>query len=220
MRTAVCLIALCYTAMAQTPNLVGLPDAKVDLVGTLEAPVIVNHSNTPIIGFVMKKYLGGQSNGMLGEAHKVVLASSLARFPLEAAGILPGDSYAYSSATVAANTIIVKLALDGVLFADGRYVGPDEARDWANGSMAARIKGLRDAGTRFGLPGSDLSEADNMAKAQTIKFQGKNMAEKVGESAQYKAAREISEIRALSGDDEARRAAARFSALPEPRKGN
>ena len=69
---------------AQTSTLIGLPELKVGLTGSLELPVVINRSGRNIIGYVL---LINNDTGVTG-ARMVLHIPRLAREPLESAHVL------------------------------------------------------------------------------------------------------------------------------------
>ena len=150
----VLLLTLCGIAAAQTTDsnsLEGLPQYGVTLSGSLENPIVENHSGKTVIGYVVKF---ADANGR-GE----ILNQLMAHSPMLPAGIPDGGSlYAKGAVPVNSNARmpsppqvrsagqgpIVSVTLKNVVFGDGQFVGPNEHEVFEN--FGLRIKAIRELG--------------------------------------------------------------------------
>jgi len=119
-------------AWGQQPALVGLPEYGVTLTGTPAQPTIANNSGKNLIGYVLRlEYASGGSNYVRNlNTHSLRL--NVPALGLPDIGIPPGGTktleYLVSVApggVTSAPPVIVRVALDALIFPDGQFVGPD-----------------------------------------------------------------------------------------------
>ena len=114
-------------------TLIGLPDLRVKLGGTLAVPTLINHSGRNIIGYVLRVE---SDTGIT--ALPVFKLGSLARNPLESAGVVQGGKDVPNPGAQAGmqrrvqevhkdGTPVVtqRVSVDSVVFSDGEFAGPD-----------------------------------------------------------------------------------------------
>lgn len=128
---------------AESPaTLIGLPDLKVELAGSLDVPVVVNHSDRNIIGYILHVE---DDSGM---------PTNIPVYPMT--GIPPGakDVFIRVSAPVVGEqspprqvrkdgtpVVVSRISLDSVVFADGEFAGPDIAQAYR--LVVAHVRAMR-----------------------------------------------------------------------------
>jgi hypothetical protein len=142
--------AMAIRAQEQQPALQGLPQYGVTLTGTLENPVLENHSGRVVICYDVKF---SDANG-LGMTQNLVMAISG-----PAAGIPDGGSVYVKGALPINPTVpvpspptavsagqgpMVTAILRSVIFADGQFVGADEEGTFEE--LATKLKAITEVG--------------------------------------------------------------------------
>jgi hypothetical protein len=142
--------AMAIRAQVEQPALQGLPQYGVTLTGTLENPVLENHSGRVVIGYDMRF---SDANGRGMTQNQVMPTSGLP------AGIPDGGSVYVKVAAPVNPTVpmpspvqvrvggqgpIVTATLRSVIFADGQFVGVDE--QGAFEQFAKKLKAINEVG--------------------------------------------------------------------------
>lgn len=147
--------ALTVRAQGEQPPLVGLPEYGVELEGTAEVPIIVNHSGKTIIGSVVQ-FKDKDGRGPHGNvihidneddwiadgksATTTVAAMQVSKDPPRIP-LLP-DGARPPRLTMGSPTPIVQAVLEAVVFRDGHFVGPSSPssqRDFDNFAVQVRF---------------------------------------------------------------------------------
>jgi hypothetical protein len=195
---------------AQTSTMIGLPDLKVGLAGSPELPVVINRSDRNIIGYVLRLTDYVRPIGRM-----ILHIGRLAREPLESVHVVLSGENGFIDGFIPAerSTIINKMSLDAVIFADGEFAGPDTADLFDVISMRV------DATREFALQAlDDTGRIETMARARLSRFKarrGRTHEEIQIAEAQDKAAEEFYRIQLSDGIEAARQAAERLSKLPK-----
>lgn len=195
---------------AQTSTLIGLPDLNVGLAGSLELPVVINRSGKNIIGYVLRLTDDVRPIGRI-----ILHVRRLAREPLESVHVLLSGENGFIDGfiPVERSTIINKMSLDAVIFADGEFAGPDTAHLFDIISMRV------DATREFALQVlNDTGIIETIARSFHSRFKariGRALEEIQIPEAQDKAAQELYGIQQSDGIEAARQAAERLSKLPK-----
>lgn len=145
MKIAIAFLALSLCAAAQT--LTGLPQYGVELTGTVDAPVITNHSGKDIYELSVVFYdAAGHVNGTSTENYFAnsfddVLHNGQSD-EIHGATPKPTDTVHIIEGTLPGRPprpMTVKIVLDSVVFGDGSFVGPDVAKLFAQTVMEFAI---------------------------------------------------------------------------------
>ena len=137
MRTTIAFLALSLCAAAQT--LVGLPQYGVELSGTVDNPVIINHSGKDIYETTVVLYAAnGDRNGVSTENFYFNSLADVVH-PGQTAEIHGGQPKPTDVVTIIYDTpkgmtpapMTVKIVLDSVVFGDGVFVGPDTVKSFS-----------------------------------------------------------------------------------------
>lgn len=140
-----CLVlALGLCAAAQT-TMVGLPQHGVALTGDGTAPVVVNHSGKAILGVSLKFLEEGVKRPNAGPNYDVTLITNPLPDGEQMIVVGFGTKPNPNASPVNGNRLmggtsspVTKVILDGLLFVDGTFVGPD--KEGLSDRMATKLK--------------------------------------------------------------------------------
>ena len=206
MKTLISFLALSLCAVAQT--LIGLPQYGVELTGSIENPVIVNNSGKAICEVTVMLYdAAGKPNGTNTESYCFDSLDGV---------VHPGDSAEVHGAVAKSGDpievhidnpknkpvpITVKAVLDSIIFADGSFVGPDNAK-W-----------FTDAAISYAISSATASLSWPVLES-LVKVQPRNWEESV----KYRVAANLIGTRDSESFDAARKVAEGLMALPKLRR--
>lgn len=205
-------------------TLIGLPDLRVELKESSGVPVVVNHSTRNIIGYVLRVEADTGITRL-----SVLKLSSLARNPLESAGIqqgardilIPGVQSGMQGPprkvhTDSSPVTINKISVDSVVFSDGEFAGPDTLHAFELLSLYV------DATREFALRAlEDRSQITSVAHAyRTRRDMGTDsLNEQLKATSQEIAANQLDIVQS-DGPDAVRQFTERLSRLPKLWKGD
>lgn len=202
-------LALSLSAWAQT-TMIGLPKYGVGLTGNNVAPVIQNHSGQAILGFSIKfeeaRQVPGRIAGPNGDI--LLLVNPIpdgGEYRTFGAGPKAANSSQASGPMAGTQSPVVRVILDGVLFADGTFVGPD--KEALSDRMGLKMKIASQMGSQIvnGLMSWDQVRATAQVQPTSHTTQ---------EFATTDTAQRLIQAYDQFGENAALNLAARFAALP------
>jgi hypothetical protein len=219
-----CIMAAAMNAQPQT--LVGLPDLKVELSGTPETPMLINHSERTIIGYILHVEDDSQ------------MQTNIPVYRLE--GILPGatDTYVRVDDLEAAKAagrqamarevhrdgspvIVARTSIDSVIFSDGQFAGPDVAQFYR--FAVAHINATREFASQALGDMTKVEAAVHASRTASPRdrfYRRGNLGEQlIATRAEDALAEDLLEVQNNSGVDAARQKAFRLSKIPALWKG-
>lgn len=148
MKKLLLFLAISLSALAQT-TMVGLPQHGVTLTGNNVVPVIQNHSGKGILGFSIKFLEEGAPRQNVGPNADVLLLMNPipdgGEYTTFGAGVKasienssPVAGHVPNGPIAGTQFPVTKVILDGILFTNGTFVGPD--KEGLSDRMGLKVK--------------------------------------------------------------------------------
>lgn len=224
MKTLMLFCILAGAMSAQT--LIGLPSLKLGLEGTFDAPILANNSGRVIIGYrlcvedetpvhtnIPVYRLAGISSGTKDTYVRVD--------GLDEARAAGRQAMARAVHYDGTPVIVSRISLDGVIFADGEFAGPDVSQGYR--FAAAHVNAMREFAFQALADMTSIEAAvrtwQNTAPQNRFFRKGHEAEQLIATQAEDDLAAALYSIQQTSGIEAARLEAYRLSQLPKLWKG-
>jgi len=204
------------------PTLIGLPDLKIGLEGSFDAPILVNNSDRAIIGYTL--HIEGDCamqsiipvyrlDGIPPGAKDVFVRVD----DLDEARAAGRQALARAVHRDGSPVVVSRISLDSVIFADGEFAGPDAAQSYR--FAVAHMDATREFAAQALADMTSIETAVRPSRSASLRDcfyrKGKTGEQLTATAAEDKLAEELYDLQQKSGIEAARQAAYRLSQTPK-----